>query len=497
MAEFDVCVIGAGFGGATVAALLAHAGKKVALIEKTARAGGKTQTTERKGYRFEMFGAVGIPAYNSRFHELVDTLGIADKTPFVIPEGDVASVRYKNPDGEWKTLYSPLLQTGSEKEINDMKTTFGVDDEGLAAMGSLYEAILSLGEAELDALDDVGFAEWMAPFNVPTPLASQIYMNLNTLFVVAVDELAASEGILALRDQVLGGAGRYHVGGYGIVAEACADLVEAKGGRYLTKTRVQRIIVEDGAVRGVEINGDNGSEMISANVVISNAGIQPTVLKLTGEQYFPADYVEKIKALKPSWAIAGFRYVLDKRIFDAALIPVFSDQSWLDSERYARMERDEWPDVPLIAIDVPSEFDPELSDIPGHQLANCQVFVSADIDSDMGEKAMARADAIIDELWPDLKNHIIRKEPYGAKQISSMSRDAVLPGCGGEAVGLAQIVGQCGKHKPKPDTPLKGLYIVGCDAGGRGAGTHQAVDSGFHVAEMVEQLLTAREAEPA
>jgi prolycopene isomerase len=489
MVNYDVCVIGAGFGGATVAALLADAGKKVVLIEKTARAGGKTQTTERKGYRFEMFGAVGIPAYNSRFHELVEKLGIADKVPFVIPEGEVASVRYKNPAGEWKVMYSPLMQTGSEKEIDNMKATFGVDDEGLAAMAGLYEAIFTLTDEQLDPLDDVGFSEWMAPFDVPTALASQIFMNLNTLFVVAVDKLPASEGILALRDQVLGGAGRYHVGGYGRVAEECADLVVAKGGRYLTKTRVQQILVEDGRVAGVEIKGDDGSEIIRAKAVISSAGIQPTVLKLAGAGHFPEDYVERIKALEPSWAIAGYRYVLDKRIFDAALIPIFSDQSWLDSERYAKMERDQWPDVPLIAIDVPSEFDPGLSDHEGHQLANCQVFVSPDIDSDMGEKAMARADKIINELWPDLKNHIVRKEPYGAKQISSMSRDSVLPGCGGEAVGIAQVVGQCGKSKPDPRTPLKGLYIVGCDAGGRGAGTHQAVDSGFNVAAMVSEDL--------
>ncbi len=33
--------------------------------------------------------------------------------------------------------------------------------------------------------------------------------------------------------------------------------------------------------------------------------------------------------------------------------------------------------------------------------------------------------------------------------------------------------------------PLPGLYLVGCDAGGRGSGTHQAVDSGFNVARMV------------
>lgn len=485
MQEYDVCVIGAGFGGASIAALLAHSGKKVVLVEKTARAGGKAQTTERKGYRFEMFGAVGIPAYNSRFHELVELLGIADRTPFVVPEGDVASIRYKSPDGQWHVMHSPLMQTGSEKEIAAIKNTFAVNDDDLGALGQMYEAILTLNEEQIDALDEVGMLSWMRGFKLATPLESQICMNLNTLFVVAVDELPASEAILALRDQVMGGAGRYHLGGYGRVAEVCAEYVEEQGGKFFTKTRVQKILVENG--KAVGILTDEGE--IRAKAVISSAGIQPTVLKLAGRDNFPVDYIKRVESLRPSMSIAGFRYVLDKRIFDAALIPIFSDQSWLDSERYAKMEQDQWPDVPLIAIDVPSEFDPELSDIPGHQLANCQVFCSADPESPMAKEAIRRCEEVIDELWPDLKNHIIRKEPYGAKQISSMSRDSVLPGCGGEAVGLAQIIGQCGKTKPDPRTPLPGLYIVGCDAGGRGAGTHQAVDSGFNVAAMVNEDL--------
>jgi phytoene dehydrogenase-like protein len=86
MDEFDVCVIGAGYGGATVAALLARAGRRVALLEKTARAGGKTQTTERKGYHFEMFGAVGIPALNSRFTP-EPSARHRRSVPFVVPEG--------------------------------------------------------------------------------------------------------------------------------------------------------------------------------------------------------------------------------------------------------------------------------------------------------------------------------------------------------------------------------------------------------------------------
>ncbi len=66
-----------------------------------------------------------------------------------------------------------------------------------------------------------------------------------------------------------------------------------------------------------------------------------------------------------------------------------------------------------------------------------------------------------------------------------MTRDATLPGTGGDAVGLAQVVGQVGRGKPDARTPLPGLYLVGCDAGGRGSGTHQAVDSGFNVAAIV------------
>ena len=105
---------------------------KVALIEKTARAGGKTQTTERKGYRFEMFGAVGIPAHESRFHELVDVLDIGDQVEFIIPEGDAASVRYKAPDGEWRVMYSPLVMTGAPEEMENLQRVFGASDDRVA-----------------------------------------------------------------------------------------------------------------------------------------------------------------------------------------------------------------------------------------------------------------------------------------------------------------------------------------------------------------------------
>jgi prolycopene isomerase len=480
--EFDVAVIGAGYGGAALAALLTHAGRRVALVDKTPRAGGKTQTLDRRGYRYEMFGAVGIPAVNSRFDELVATLDIAERVPFIVPRGPVAGVRYKAADGTWRASRSSLFGGGSAGDLETVKRVYGVDDEQLGALAAMYAAMFEVGDDDLDALDRTGFSEWARPFGVADSLMSQVNSTLNALFVVPVDRLAASEAVLTLRDAVLHGAGRFHKGGYGQVAEECAAYVVEHGGRYDRSTRVTRVLVEAGRACGIET--DKG--IVRSRAVVSNAGIQPTVLNLAGTERFPSDYVARVEALEPSWAIAGIRYVFDCEVFEEALVPVFSDQSWLDSERFARCEAGDWPDVPLTVADVASHFDPDLVAVPGHQVANIQVFCSPDPDSSMGAEAVKRAEAVLDELWPELRRHVIRTEPYGARQISLMTRDRTVPGVGGEAVGLAQVVGQVGAAKPDPRTPLAGLYLVGCDAGGRGAGTHQAVDSAFNVAAMVD-----------
>lgn len=480
-ADFDVIVIGAGFGGATAAALLADAGRRVALLDKTPRAGGKSQTLHRPGCRYEMFGAVGIPALDSRFHELVDVLGLGDRVELLIPEGPKAAVHYRPPEGGWRTLHSALQQTGSEEELAELARVFGADGDDIGRLGEFYLHLLGLGDDDLDALDDVGLLDFMGPFGLAPGLASQILATANMLFVAPVDRLAASEAVLVLRNMVLGGAGRFHRGGYGRVAEACAELVAERGGVWRPGTRVRRVLVEGGRAVGIETDAGD----LRAPVVISNAGIQPTVLSLTGAGHFPDEYVERVRDLEPSWSIAGARFVLDARVFDAALIPVFSDGSWLDSDRFAAIQAGEMPEVPLIAVDVASDLDPGMVDDPGHQVANIQVFVPPDPTGDNGAPLVARAREVLDELYPDMRRHIVRTEAYGPRQVSRMTRDPAVPGAGGEAVGLAQVVGQVGRHKPDARTPLPGLWLVGCDAGGRGSGTHQAVDSGFNVAARV------------
>src|SRR3974390_1563039 len=298
--DFDVIVIGAGYGGVTAAALCANDGMRVALIDKTPRAGGKTQTLSRKGYRYEMFGAVGIPALGSRFEELVKVLGIADRVELLIPEGEMAALHYRPPEGGWRTMRSPLQQTGSESELAALRRVFGATDDDLSRLAEFYMAMLAMSDEDIVALDEVGMVDFVSPFGLPVGLTSQIYATLNMLFVVPVDRLAGAGAVLVLRNMVLGGAGRFHRGGYGQVAEACAEVVVERGGMFLPSTRVRRIIVEDGRAVGVET--DKGS--FRARAVVSNAGVQPTVLSLAGTEHFPGDYLARVRELEPSWAIA-------------------------------------------------------------------------------------------------------------------------------------------------------------------------------------------------
>jgi prolycopene isomerase len=103
-----------------------------------------------------------------------------------------------------------------------------------------------------------------------------------------------------------------------------------------------------------------------------------------------------------------------------------------------------------------------------------------------------KMDDQMQEFFPEIWEACERREYNGPKDISELTRDSVMEGQGGECVGVAQIVGQCGSMKPSSKAPINGLYIAGADAGSKGMGTHQSALSGTAVARMVQQYLRAR-----
>lgn len=477
---YDAIVIGAGYGGVTTAALLAKAGKRVLILEKGTAAGGKAVTIRKGGAAYEMWPIAGGPSEGSRFHELVRELGEDPEKYIVMPE-ETGEFLYRNSDGDWNRFTFSSRPSQDRAAAGRMPEAFGVDPSELGGMMQMTAAVFSMSEEEIATLDEKPALEWLEEFDLPAPILAYLGIILNLLFVVPLDRLPVSETIRTLRDFFTGGGGRYHSGGYGHIAERAVDYLVDNGGEFVTSARVQRILVEDGAVTGV-VTADGEYR---APVVISNAGIQPTVLKLLTGAGLDPTYVERIRSYVPSWAFVGVRYFLDAPVFDYPMYLAFGDESWWDTDRFDRAEAGDWAEDPLLFAIVPGLYDAELVADPDHQVVLVGTMSSPDPESPMNDAAIAKVEEMTSRLWPEIDGHTIRKEIYNAHSVSAASRDAVVPGQGGECIGLAQVIGQCGATKPDIRGPVEGLYFTGCDAGGYGCGTHQAVDSGFVVAEAI------------
>lgn len=83
-----------------------------------------------------------------------------------------------------------------------------------------------------------------------------------------------------------------------------------------------------------------------------------------------------------------------------------------------------------------------------------------------------------------LRPYVSRSSSFeigSTRDVSHLTREAVLAGQGGECIGVNQEVGQCSASKPDIRSGIVGLYFSGCDAGGRGVGIQQAMASGTAV----------------
>jgi phytoene dehydrogenase-like protein len=246
--------------------------------------------------------------------------------------------------------------------------------------------------------------------------------------------------------------------------------------------RVEKITVENGEVTGVA----SSKGIFKAPIVISNAGIQPTVLKLVGEEQFDKGYLNYVKGLVPSLGFMGIRYFLNRKVTKVAIGVIFSSKTPWTLERWIQARAGEIPDDMPVWFEVPSNYDPE--DAPAKEQVLIAGFLGPADPKISDKEAKAwynKAEKILFAAVPGLQDAIESREYYSARHVSVLTRDQVLPSQGGECIGLGQIVGQGGKHKPSPKAPIRGLFYVGCDAGGFGVGTQQATDSGRKVADMV------------
>jgi len=198
----------------------------------------------------------------------------------------------------------------------------------------------------------------------------------------------------------------------------------------------------------------------------------------------------------PSLSFIGARYFLSKPIIpDVPFGAIISTETSWNMGKWTKAKAGQLPAEMPVWFEVPSNYDPNAAP-KGKQIVLTGFLGPTDpklTDKDI-KSWLDKGDEMMFKVFPDLEAAIEAREYYSPHDVCNLTRDSVLPGIGGECIGLGQVVGQGGAHKPSVRAPIQGLFYVGCDAGGIGVGTQQATDSGMKVADIVLRYHRQRQA---
>lgn len=267
----DALVVGAGAGGLCAAALLAHDGLRVLLVERCERVGGRASSVDEEGFTVNT-GAVAIE-YGGALQQVFDTVGAPFEIRIPVP---ATTFRLKGSTVD-------ITKGGWGKLIN------GITKKGASLLGGL-------GEARKGNLPDgqLSVQDWLNQYT-KNKTAHAIFRNLcAAIFAVNSDEMPAKAFLTYF---MVKGAFRNFgfspTGTYGLM-RGLAGTVNARGGQVWLNAMVTAIEVVDGvAVAATVIREEGGPVEVRFDYLVSNAGPAATVA-LCGREHFDTAYLTRM-----------------------------------------------------------------------------------------------------------------------------------------------------------------------------------------------------------
>ena len=174
------------------------------------------------------------------------------------------------------------------------------------------------------------------------------------------------------------GAWGYARGGMGAVTKALADSFIASGGTIRTGAGVERVAVRSGRATGVVLAS---GEEVPGRLVISNADVKRTFLKLVEEKELPETFLRRVRNFKIRGSSGKVNIALDSMPEFPALPEgspcVQADMHFTDTvERMERAYDDwkagRWSADPFLDMVIPTTLDPTMAP-PGKHFMSCFV----------------------------------------------------------------------------------------------------------------------------
>lgn len=504
MNSYDAIVVGAGHNGLVAAAYLARAGMKVLALERRDLVGGAAVTQEfYPGYRnsmasysFGMFRPEIIKDLDLKRHGL-ETVAYRGAVEFLgngntilltgDDDRDRATIgRYSNRDYEaMKKLRRQLERVGGIIREQWMREPPALKGGMSSIMGGL-QTLLSMRHLDEDdrhflsqmfttsAYDLVH--RWFESAEIRQLYAGHCQTGNFATLRAPGTALPFFMNVLGELDGVRNKWG-IAKGGMGSVTGALAAAAREAGVEIRLSAPVERIVVENGAARGVRL--ESGEE-VRARFVLANTDPKRTFLKLLDSKDLDEDFVQDIAALK--FGTGTFRMNLALKS-----APVIAGIAEADQERalgsimhvlppidvmeknYTQALNGVASEEPYLVIQVPTALDPSFAP-PGHHVMGIlgkyypfELSGNRNWD-DVREATADNIIAYVKRYIPNLEDIIVGRQMY-----SPLDLERVF--------GLTESENFHGRHelsqifslRPHPKaaqyrTPIPGLYICGAGA---------------------------------
>jgi phytoene dehydrogenase-like protein len=322
--DYDAVVVGAGMGGLSAATHLAVGGMRVLVLEQHYKVGGCTSAFRRGDFRFD-----------AALHEMA--AGGGRETPLIVTllekagiRDDVKLIRI----GELGRSIFPDFEFTTPNGEREMVAAMSARWPKEAASAERFRELMSRVHDEIGALRNLYLGNPVKAMltKLAVPLRQRTLFEYRSATLAEVmDELFEDPQAKAVASQFWSYHGPppekqwaliYLAAHYGYLingawqiagssqalSDAYAARIEELGGKVMTGTRVAKILVEGGRVRGVETAA---GERFTAKYVVSNADPFQTFYGLVGADKTPVSVLRKLERMKPSNSLAGVYLGLD------------------------------------------------------------------------------------------------------------------------------------------------------------------------------------------